>query len=105
MVLALSGCKSAVIGASLTNATGGIVSEVEVDYPSASFGTSTLAAGDAYHYRFEIIGDGPMKASWMDAAHKNHTATGPTISEGQRGTVEITLEPDGTAVWKPQLSR
>jgi len=105
VVLWAVGCKSAFIAATVTNGTGGAVSEIEIDYPSAGFGTSTLAPNGVYHYRFELIGDGPLKATWTDAAKKAHSATGPTVQEGQRGTLEVTLEPDGTALWKPQLTR
>lgn len=103
-LLLLAGCKSKSIDASVLNSTGGSISEVEIDYPSASFGTSMLAAGDQYHYRFEIIGSGPMKASWTDAARKVHSASGPSVTEGQHGSLTVTLEPDGTAQWQPQLS-
>lgn len=103
-MLGLSGCKSAFIAATVTNATGGRISEIEVDYPSASFGTSTLEPGGEYHYRFELIGNGPLKVTWTDAAKKPHSATGPSVTEGERGAVAISLQPNGTAVWKPELS-
>ncbi|SEF66472.1 hypothetical protein SAMN05421819_0745 [Bryocella elongata] len=103
-LVGLGGCKSAFIGATVTNETGGNISEIEVDYPSASFGTSTLPVGGSYQYRFEVIGSGPLKATWTDSSRKPHSSTGPSLGEGLRGTVDVRLEPDGTAVWKTGLS-
>lgn len=103
--LSLTACKSAFINASVVNQTGGTVSELEVSYPSASFGTNEIAPGATYLYHFELIGNGPIKASWTDAAKKPHQSTGPTVVEGTRGTLRITLQADGTAAWQPDLKR
>jgi hypothetical protein len=101
----LSGCKSAYVAATVTNATAAPVTEIEVDYPSASFGTDTLGAGSSYPYRFKILGEGKLKATWTDAARHTHTVTGPQITEGEAGTLAVTLEPDGTARWAASLHR
>ena len=103
--LALSGCHSAVIHATVQNHTGEAVSELEVDYPSASFGTSTLAPDAEYTYNFALIGNGPLKATWMDSAKKPHEAKGPAVQEGQRGNLTLVLQPDGSAIWSPELHR
>ncbi len=42
-LLLLAGCRSPYVSAKVMNETGGPVSLVEVDYPSASFGTESLA--------------------------------------------------------------
>jgi hypothetical protein len=101
-LLGLGGCKSAYVEAKVVNATGAPVSLVEVDYPSASFGVELLAAGATYHYRFKILGDGPTKILWTDAARKEHTVSGPVLKEGQQGGLTVTIGSD-TAEWKTAL--
>jgi hypothetical protein len=100
--LAAAGCKSPYVSATVRNETGGPVTLVEVDYPSASFGRESLAPGAAYPYRFKILGSGATKVSWTDAQRKDHTAAGPELSEGQHGQLTITLTPTG-AQWAQQL--
>ena len=102
-VLSLSGCKSPYVSTTVRNDTGAAVTLVEVDYPSASFGRDSLAAGAAYLYRFKIIGSGATKVSWTDAQHKQHTGTGPELHEGQHGSLTITLTP-ASAQWGAQLT-
>lgn len=102
-LLALAGCKSPYISASVVNHTGGAVTLIEVDYPSASFGRDVLSAGATYPYRFKIIGSGATKVSWTDAAHHDHTSTGPDLHDGQQGQLTITLNPTG-ASWSSHLT-
>lgn len=102
-VFSVSGCKSPYIDATVRNDTGAQVTLIEVDYPSASFGRDSLAAGAAYPYRFKIIGSGTTKVSWTDAAHKQHSSTGPELHERQHGPLTITLTPTG-AQWDAQLT-
>lgn len=102
LVLCL-GCKSPYIAAVVSNHTGGQVTLIEVDYPSASFGRDVLAEGTSFPYRFKIIGDGPTKVSWTDAAHHNHASTGPTLHEGQHGPLTIELTPAG-ATWASRVT-
>ena len=105
LVVAMSagGCKSPYVNATVKNDTGATVTLVEVDYPSASFGRESLAAGVAYPYRFKILGSGTTKVSWTDAERKQHASTGPELHEGQHGQLEITLTPTG-AQWSQQLT-
>ncbi|HEX5282935.1 MAG TPA: hypothetical protein VFW30_02360 [Bryocella sp.] len=102
-VLPLGGCKSPYVNTTIQNDTGAAVTLVEVDYPSASFGRDSLAAGAAYPYRFKIIGSGATKVSWTDAQHKQHTGNGPDLHEGQHGFLTITLTPT-SAQWAAQLT-
>jgi hypothetical protein len=101
-VVMLSGCKSRYIETTVHNDTGQTASLLEVDYPSASFGKDALAAGADFHYRFKIIGDGPMKVIWTDAEKQTHTVKGPVLHEGYEGSLLITLEPK-TAEWNLKL--
>ncbi len=99
---ALTGCHSHYVSMDVRNSTTQPLSVLEVDYPSASFGVDTLAAGADYHYRFKILGDGPTKISWTDAAQRTHTATGPTLTEGQEGTLTVIID-GANATWQPNL--
>lgn len=103
-VLLLAGCKSAYVGATVRNETGGPVSLLEVDYPSASFGKETLETNGSYSYRFKVLGSGATKVEWTDAARKQHSSTGPTLHEGQHGSLSIVLTAQG-ALWAPDLTR
>jgi hypothetical protein len=78
------------------------VSVVEADYPGGSFGVDTLEAGEAYHYRFKILGSGPTKLIWTDAARHDYSSAGPQLSEGQQGTMTVTIL-GGTAEWDTHL--
>jgi len=100
--LAASGCKSPYIEADVVNATPMPVTLVELDYPSASFGAETLAAGSTYHYRFKILGSGATKILWTDAAHHDHSVPGPSLREGQEGALTATIT-GTTAQWTTHL--
>lgn len=94
---ALGGCHSAYIAATVRNATGGAVSLLEVDYPSASFGKESLSGGAEFHYRFKVLGSGGTKVLWTDAQHQEHTVAGLKLQEGDEGALTITLTPSGAA--------
>ena len=84
-VLTLGGCHSAYIAATIANRiASGPLSLIELDYPSASFGTQTLAPGQDFHYRFKVLGSGPTRILWTDAAYQDHKNPGPTLHEGDR---------------------
>ena len=99
---ALTGCHSHYVSIDIHNTTPTPITLVEVDYPTASFGVDTLAAGATYHYRFKILGDGPTKILWTDAAQQQHTVPGPALTEGQEGTLTTTITP-ATATWQSNL--
>ena len=77
---------------------------VEVDYPSATFGTQNLDSGAQYHYRFKIQGSGNVTISYTDSRGKAHTCAGPEMQDGQEGTLTITIDPAGEAHFEPRLS-
>ncbi len=101
-LVGLTGCHSHYVEADVVNHSGAAVSLVEVDYPSASFGKESLANGAVYHYRFKILGDGPTKILWTDAQRKDHDVAGPSLQEGQEGSLTVTLTGD-TAQWSTKL--
>jgi hypothetical protein len=94
ILVGMSGCASKYVEAVVKNDTGAAITLVEVDYPSASFGTETLAPGAEYHYRFKILGSGPTKVVWTDAARKEHSVAGPELLEGEQGRLIVTLSGD-----------
>jgi hypothetical protein len=102
VLMTMAGCHSAYIEATVKNASGSAVSLVEVDYPSASFGREGLAAGAEYHYRFKVLGSGPTKVLWTDAAHQEHSVAGPVLHEGDEGRLTITVGPSA-AQWDLEL--
>ena len=104
MLLVLAtGCHSAFIEATVSNRTNGPISLVEVDYPSASFGTQTLAAGQDFHYRFKLLGSGPLTLLYTDAAHVEHKLAGPSLNEGDEGSLSVIVSGSGVE-WMPKTS-
>ncbi len=99
-----TGCHSAYVEAVVSNHTAQPVTLVELDYPSASFGTQTLAPGADFKYRFKILGSGETKLLWTDAAHHDHTVTGPALKEGQEGPLVVTIQPSGVT-WAPGFKK
>jgi len=53
-LLALAACHSYHVDATVENRTGGAIQLLEVDYPSASFGADSLAAGAVLPYRIQV---------------------------------------------------
>jgi hypothetical protein len=76
---------------------------VEVDYPSASFGTSNLAPGATYVYPIQLQDAGRMKVEFSDSKEHPHSGKGPYVKEGQQGTLTLTLDGGGKNQWTPQL--
>jgi hypothetical protein len=79
------------------------LSLIELDYPSASFGTQTLAPGQDFHYRFKIIGSGATTILWTDAAHHDHKSSGPTLRDGDDGKLTVTFNPGANPTWNLEL--
>lgn len=106
LCLALAACRSPYVETTVTNQTGASVSLIEVDYPDASFGTQQIAGGQTFHYRFKILGPtpGPVKITFTTPGKKVHTATGPMLHPGQQGSLSISLKPDASVTWNPELS-
>jgi len=102
-LFALTGCHSAYISATISNRTSEELSLVEVDYPSASFGTQTLAPGKDFHYRFKVLGTGPTAILWTDATNHEQKNTGPTLKEGDDGQLTITVNSGSSPTWNLKL--
>jgi hypothetical protein len=102
-VLTLTGCHSAYIAATIANRTPEPLSLIEVDYPSASFGTQALAPGQDFHYRFKVLGSGATAILWTDAAHHDHKNSGPALRESDEGTLTVTFNSGASPTWNLQL--
>lgn len=104
--MAVCGCQSNRIDATVENRTGHAITLLEVDYPSASFGCDALAAGAEFPYRFKVRDSGPVKVQFTEEpGNLVRQATGPTLNEGQQGLLEIVLVPGGKVEFHPQLAQ
>jgi len=103
-VVLLSACHSYHIEATVKNDTGGPISLLEVDYPSASFGADALATSGEFHHRIQTRGSGPLKLQYTDGSGKQIQITGPTLYEGQEGRFDIDLQPNGKAEFHPAIN-
>ncbi|WP_433964742.1 hypothetical protein [Tunturiibacter gelidiferens] len=101
--LATTSCHSPYVATTVSNRTGQPIELLEVDYPSASFGTQNLADGSDFHYRFKVLGSGKMKLLYTDSTHKDHKEEGPTLNEGAEGSLTIAITPTGVT-WRPDPS-
>jgi hypothetical protein len=100
----LAGCShSAHVEVTVENRTGGPIRLLEVDYPSASFGADSLAAGAAMHYKIQLQDKGQIKVQYTTADNHQVQMAGPQLAQGQEGKFEIVLQPAGKADFKPDL--
>jgi hypothetical protein len=100
----VSACHSYHIDTTVENRTGGTIRLLEVDYPSASFGASSLAAGEVYHYRIQLRGSGQLKLQYTGSDGRPTQIEGPGLDEPQEGRMEIVLLPGGKADFHPELT-
>ena len=103
LCLTLAGCRSAYVETTVSNHAPIPITLIEVDYPSASFGADSLAAGATMHYRIQVQGSGPLKVQYTAADNKQTQIQGPDLTQGQEGKLEIALEPAGKAEFEPKL--
>jgi hypothetical protein len=94
-LIVATGCHSPYVAATVSNRTAQPIELLEVDYPSASFGTQNLAPGADFNYRFKVLGSGNMKLLYTDSAHHDHTFNGPPLHEGDEGPLRITITSNG----------
>jgi hypothetical protein len=94
LLIPAAGCHSAFVDATVSNHTTTQIELLEVDYPSASFGTQSLAPGADFHYRFKVLGSGNLKLTYTTAAHQDKKSDGPLLKEGAEGPLNIIIDPD-----------
>ncbi len=95
----LPGCHSSFVQTTIVNHSGAPLRLVQLDYPSASFGTGNLNNAAEYHYRFKIQGSGTVKLNFVDSAGKAHHAVGPELDEGQEGTLLVSIDESNNVLW------
>lgn len=103
-LLPLSACRSDHVEITIQNQTGAPIRLLEVEYPSASFGTEAIAPGAAFHYRIQVQGSGPLTLTYSSANNAQPHLNGPELAEHQHGTLEILLLPGGKAEFHPQFA-
>jgi hypothetical protein len=101
---ALGACHSYHVDTTVENRSGARVSELEVDYPSASFGTNRLEPGSTYQSRIQFRNSGPLKVTYTAADGRQVQVTGPSMAERQEGRLEIVLLPGGKAEFHPDVT-
>jgi hypothetical protein len=102
-IIATTGCHSPYVLTTVSNHTTRPIELLEVDYPSASFGTQALAPGADFHYRFKVLGSGSMKLLYTDSAQQDHKSDGPFLKEGAEGPLTIVISDTGVT-WQPSPS-
>ena len=100
----LAGCRSHFVDVIVLNKGDGPVRNLQVDYPSASFGVSQIDPGQQFHYRFKIVGAGTAKVSFTDPDGHSHQNSGFNLREGQEGAMTISLFQNGDNVWAAALA-
>jgi hypothetical protein len=99
-LIATAGCHSHYVATTVSNRGSRPIELLEVDYPSASFGTQNLAPGADFYYRFKVLGSGNMKLLYTDSAHQDHQSDGPFLKEGSEGPLLIAITDSGVT-WQP----
>jgi len=94
-LIAITGCHSPYVAATVSNRGSRPIELLEVDYPSASFGSQNLAPGADFHYRFKVLGSGSMKLLYTDSTHQDHKSDGTFVKEGAEGALVITITDTG----------
>jgi hypothetical protein len=103
-MLWVAGCHSYRIDATVQNHTGEAITELEVDYPSASFGTNRVAADGVFRYRFQVRNSGPVTVQYNTANDHQVKVSGPSLFEQQEGRIDIVLQPAGKVEFHPALT-
>ena len=103
-LIAATGCRSYHVSINVENRTGAAIQLLEVDYPSASFGADSLAPGANLVYRIQVRGAAPVKVQYTAAGGVQKQISGPVLSEGDEGQLQIVLLQDGKAEFSPQIS-
>ena len=103
VVTPVSGCHSAHVNATVSNRSPSTISVVQVEYPSASFGTQSVAPGQDFKYRFKVLGSGTVRIIYTDTARVEHTFTGPQLREGDEGSLDIVVGA-GKTDWNLRLT-
>ncbi len=103
VLLSMLGCHSKYVETTITNGSAKLLTVIQVEYPSASFGVQTLPPGQSFHYRFKLYGTGPLKLTFFDAKAQEHHQVGPVLTEGQEGQLTIAFPAQDHATFQMRL--
>jgi hypothetical protein len=103
VTLGVTACHSNWIDVSVENRTGKPLRELEVSYPSASFGFDSLAPDDVKHYRLQVRGRGEVKVMYALPDGTVPRATGPALADHAQGKLTIRLLPQGRVDFQPEI--
>ena len=96
LMLVAGGCThSHIIEMTVTNTSSEKVSNVAIEYPEASFGINSLAAGQSYQYKIKPTSTGPLKIGFLNSHAQDRTSTGPVLHKDDEGSIEIKITQDG----------
>jgi hypothetical protein len=84
------------------NNQGPPIRQVEVDYPNASFGRDQIASGASITYPPKLTGTGPVKITYTDVSGKSHSAVGPTVQDGVRENLVISIGEDNSIIFEAE---
>ena len=73
------------------------ISNIIIDYPSATFGIRALAAGKTFQYTIKPTESGDLKIEFTDAQGKIRRFPGPAVHKDDEGTMEIRLRQDAAS--------
>lgn len=107
VIFVATGCKdyrSFWINVTVVNHTAATIREIEVDYPTASFGINQLAAGAVFHYRLKVNGKGKIRAQYPGPLDKMIRVDGPALQDNDQGQIQIVLEPGNKIEFAQTLS-
>ena len=89
---ALTGCThSRVVKIILLNNSAARITNIIVDYPTATFGIPALEPNKDFPYTIKPLGTGPLKIQFTDAQGHTHQSIGPVVHKDDEGTIEIKL--------------
>jgi hypothetical protein len=95
----VGGCRAPLIDAEIVN-QGPQLKLIEFDYPNASFGRDAIDAGGQFHHPFAPGGPGKVTLHFVDSAGRSHTSDGPTVREGESGSLVATIDSAGAVHWR-----
>ncbi len=98
-LLLLIGCsRSHVIKVNVINNSPDELSNVIIDYPSATFGIPVLRAGKNFQYTIKVTDNGAVKIEFADVQGRTKRFPGPAVRKDDDGTMEIRLTQDNAVV-------
>ena len=97
-------CHSRQVDVTVDNYTGAAIQQLDVDYPTASFGSNSLDANAEFKYRIQLRGQGAVKVQYVTTQRQTVKIAGPALVEDQEGRLIIVLLPEGKAEFHPELT-